>query len=132
MTFSVKRLKPFHPFVVFDNEVIDEVTQQTHLGATLASNLSWKPHIFDVYERACKRVNTLKGLKFKLSGNILERFCKSLVRPVMEYADVVWDGCTESECDLLKHMQYEAAKIVTGPLKELESIALRSNLVGKK
>ena len=117
MTFSVKRFKPFHPFVVFDNEVIDEVTQHTHLGVTLASNLSWKPHIFYVYERACKRVNMLKGLKFKLSRNILERLYKSLVRPVMEYADVVWDGCTESECDLLEHVQYEAAKIVTGAIK---------------
>ena len=29
-TFSVKRFKPFHPFVLFDNEVIDEVMQHTH------------------------------------------------------------------------------------------------------
>ena len=28
-----------------------------HLGVTLASNLSWKPHIFNVYERACKRAD---------------------------------------------------------------------------
>ena len=117
MTFSVKCFKPFHPFVVIDNEVIDKVTQHTHLGVTLATNLSWKPHIFDVYERACKRVNMLKGLKFKLSRNILERLYKSLVCPVMEYADVVSDGCTESECDLLEHVQYEAAKIVTWAIK---------------
>ena len=117
MTFSVKRFKPFHPFVLFDNEVIDEVMQHTHLGVTLASNLSWKPHILNVYERACKRANMLKGLKFKLSRNTLERLYKSLVRPVMEYADVVWDGCTESECDLLEHVQYEAAKVVTGAIK---------------
>ena len=35
----------------------------------------------------------------------------------MEYADVLWDGCTESESDLLEHVQYEAAKTVTGPMK---------------
>lgn len=75
----------------------------------------------------------LKGLKFKLSRNTLERLYKSPVRLVMEYADVVWDGYTESECDLLEHVQYEAAKIVTGAaLKELVSIALRLNLVGNK
>ena len=73
----------------------------------------------------------LKGLKFKLSRNTLERLYKFLVRPVMEYADVVWDGCTESECDPLEHVQYETAKIVTDSL-ELVSIALRLNLVGKK
>ena len=95
--------------------------QHTHLGVTLASNLSCrKPHIFNVYERASKKANMLKGLKFKLSRNTLERLYKSLVHPVMEYADVVWDGCTECECDLLEHVQhaqYENAKIVTGAMK---------------
>ena len=53
MTFSVKRFKPFHPFALFDNEVpTDEVMQHTHLGVMLAQNLSWKLHIFNVYERA--------------------------------------------------------------------------------
>ena len=29
----------------------------------------------------------------------------------------MWDGCTESESDLLEHVQYEAAKTVTGAMK---------------
>ena len=35
----------------------------------------------------------------------------------MEYADVLWDGCSVSESDLLEHVQYEAAKVVTGAMK---------------
>ena len=66
----------------------------------------------------------LKGLKFKLSRNTLERLYKFLVRPVMEYADVVWDGCTESECDPLEHVQYETAKIVTGTSKHRLALEL--------
>ena len=74
-------------------------------------------------ELARERIK-LKGLKFKLNRNALERLYKSLVRPVMEHADVVWDGCTENECDILEHVQREAAKIATGAiLKELVSIA---------
>ena len=62
MTFSVKRFKPFHPFALFDNEVpTDEVMQHTHLGVMLAQNLSWKLHIFNVYERASKRANNVEG-----------------------------------------------------------------------
>ena len=105
--------------------------QHTHLGVTPASNLSWKPHIFNVYERASKRANILKGLKFKLSRNTLERLYKSLVHPIMEYADVVWDGCTESECDLLEHVQhvqYENAKNVTGAIKGASKHRLASEL----
>ena len=71
-------------------------------------------------ELARERIN-LKGLKFKLSRNAFDRLHKSLVRPVMEHADVVWDGCTENECDILEHVR----KLLPGLLKELVSIALR-------
>ena len=40
-----------------------------------------------------------------------------MVSPLIEYADVLWDGCTECESDLLEHVQYEAAKIVTRAMK---------------
>ena len=36
-----------------------------HLGVTLASNLSWKPHIFNVYESACKRADKVKGFEIQ-------------------------------------------------------------------
>ena len=35
----------------------------------------------------------------------------------MEYGDVLWDGCTDGEGDLLEFVQYEAAKIVMGAMK---------------
>jgi hypothetical protein len=35
----------------------------------------------------------------------------------MEYADVVWDGCSDCLNDLLESVQYEAAKLVTGAMK---------------
>ena len=34
-----------------------------------------------------------------------------------EYADVVWNGCSDTESDLLDSVQYEAGKIVTGAMK---------------
>ena len=42
---------------------------------------------------------------------------KSLVRSSLEYADVVWDGCSESESNLLESLQIEGAKVETGALK---------------
>ena len=35
----------------------------------------------------------------------------------MENGDVLWDGCTDGEGDLLEFVQYEAAKIVMGAMK---------------
>jgi hypothetical protein len=35
----------------------------------------------------------------------------------MEYANVVWDGCTTGESDLLESVQYDAAKLISGAMK---------------
>ena len=40
-----------------------------------------------------------------------------MVRSCLEYADVVWDGCNETDSDLLEQLQYEAARLVTGAIK---------------
>ena len=117
MTFSVKRIKPFHPDLFYGDKKIIEVAQHTHLGVVLCNNLSWRAHIFKIYEKASKRLNILKGIKYTVDRTTLRKLYKSLVHPLMEYADVLWDGRTESESDLLEHAQYEAAKIVTGAMK---------------
>ena len=116
MTFSVKRMKPPHPNLCYGDNKIIEVAQHTHLGVLLCNNLSWRAHIFKIYEKASKRLNILKGVKYKIDRTTLRKLYKSLVRPQMEYADVLWDGRTESESDFLEHVQYEAAKMVTGAM----------------
>ena len=35
----------------------------------------------------------------------------------IEYADVVWDGCSESDSILLERLQIERARLVTGAMK---------------
>ena len=59
----------------------------------------------------------LKGLKYIVHRETLNRLYKSLIRPLMENGDVLWDGCTDGEGDLLEFVQYEAAKIVMGAMK---------------
>ena len=46
----------------------------------------------------------------------------------MEYADVLWDGCSVSESDLLEHVQYEVAKVVTGAMKGTSTSRLLEEL----
>ena len=42
---------------------------------------------------------------------------KSLIRPMMEYADVIWDGCNEDDSELIESVQYEAARMVMGAMR---------------
>lgn len=53
MTFSIKKDKLNHPILSMSGCPIEEVVthMHTHLGLNLQNNMSWKSHIFSVYER---------------------------------------------------------------------------------
>ena len=117
MIFTSKRDKPFHPPIYMINTIIRDVTSHEHLGVTLAFNLSWRPHILKIHQKASKKLNMLKPLKFILKIKTLDALYKSLVRSCLDYADIIWDGCTETDSDLLEKLQIDAARLVTGAIK---------------
>jgi hypothetical protein len=126
--FSVKNIKPFHPPLIINGNTIEDIDKHTHLGLTLSSNMSWREHILNIHQKASKRVHMLKGLKYKLNRDILINLYKTMIRPVMEYADCVWDGCSVYLSNLLEILQYESAIIVTGALKGSSKQRLLSEL----
>lgn len=64
----------------------------------------------------------MRKLKFTLDRKTLEIIYTSFIRPVLEYADVVWGNCNQQEKNQLDKIQNEAGRIVTGTTK-LISIA---------
>ena len=50
------------------------------------------------------------------------------MRSSLEYADVVWDGCSESDSNLLVSLQIEGATVVTGALKGTNRVSLLKDL----
>ena len=100
MVFSLKRDKPDHPSLIMKEVAIEEVAVHEHLGLTLSSNLSWRPYVLKIHQNTSRKLNLLKSLKHKLSRYTLEVLYKSVVRSSLEYADVVWDGCSESVSSL--------------------------------
>ena len=59
----------------------------------------------------------MRKLKFKLDRRSLQTIYFSFIRPLLEYADVVWDNCTQYEVNDLEKIQNEAARIVSGATK---------------
>ena len=45
------------------------------------------------------------------------------MRSSLEYANVVWDGCSESD-NLLESLQIEGARVVTGALKGTNRVSI--------
>ena len=70
--------------------------------------------IENIARSALKQVNVLRKLKFILSKQALSNIYLTFIRPVLEYACEVWDGCYERDIAKLEKIQLEAARIVTG------------------
>lgn len=51
------------------------------------------------------------------------------MRPLLEYASIVWDGCAEYEKQSLEKLQYQSARIITGATRSV-SIDCLVNEVG--
>ena len=117
ITFSAKQTPQSHPLLHLNGVPLTEVISHIHLGLTLTSNFSWRNHILNLHQKASNALNTLKRVKYKLDRTTLITIYKSHVRPLMEYADVIWDGCSIADSNLLESIQYEAARIVTGAIK---------------
>jgi hypothetical protein len=56
----------------------------------------------------------LRKFKIKLNRENLEKIYFTYIRPLLEYACELWDGCTILDLNKIEQIQHEAARIVTG------------------
>ena len=96
---------------------INEVSSHKHLVVFLSNDCTWHEHMEYIKSKAWKRVNVMRKLKFILDRRSLQTIYLTFIRPLLEYANVVWDNCTLYEINVLEKIQYEAAHIVTGTTK---------------
>ena len=115
--FSRKRNTPNHPNVVMDQQPIQEVNSHKHLGLILSSDCTWYAHLEYINSKAWTRIHVMRKLKFKLDRRSLQIIYFTFIRPILEYADVVWNNCTQYEINDLEKIQNEAARIITGATK---------------
>jgi hypothetical protein len=70
-------------------------------------------HIDMITEKAYKRINILRKFKFILYRKTLEKINFTFVRPLLEYADLLWDNMSMSLNKQIENVQLEASRIVT-------------------
>ncbi len=117
MLFSRKMNKPRHPALLMNNQPLSTFKEHKHLGLTLSDDGKWNVHIQLYLNKAWSRIGTLRSFKFLLKRSALERMYISIIRPLLEYADVVWSNITQELKNELESVQTEAARIVCGATK---------------
>ena len=96
---------------------ITEVKSHKHFGIFFSNDCTWHKHIEYIKEKAWKRVNAMRKLKYEFDRKSLEMIYISFIRPILEYGDSFWDNCNQYEKAKLDKIQSEAARIVIGCTK---------------
>ena len=50
-------------------------------------------------EKACSQMNILRILKFTIDRKSLETIYFTFIRSMLEYANILWDNCSQQECN---------------------------------
>ena len=90
------------------------------LGVTLDKRLTYKPHIARLREKCTKRMNVLKATSRMSHGadrTTLLRLYHALIRSVVDYACIVYDGALSSTKLPLDSLHHACIRIATGAFR---------------
>ena len=105
-----------------------EVDTHKHLGIYLSNDGSWYQQVSYIKEKALARINIMRRLKFVLDHKSLGTINISIIRPILEYGNGIWDNCQQYEKDDLEKIQIQAARITTGTTKLVSIASLYSEI----
>ena len=123
--FSCKKNHSNYPQLTFNGSTVVTVTEQKHLGLTLAPGLSFKKHLNEKIIKAKNNIGMLKQLLKFLPLRTLDLMYKALVRSHLDYSNVIYHvpsiahppplGRTlSSQMEEVERIQYQAALAITG------------------
>ena len=116
--FSRKKNATTYPPLFFNNSEIKLSSNQKHLGLTLDSKLSFNEHINDKIHQANKGVGLFLKLQTFMPRNSLLTIYKSFIRPLLDYADVIYDQLSNAAFSKkIEPVQYNAVLAITGAIK---------------
>ena len=98
------------------------------LGLIINNKLNWSDHAEHIIARASKKLTTINRIRHVLPRLALENLYTSMVRPILEYANILYNNCTLSIDRNIESVQRRAALICTGAYKHTEHQKLLSEL----
>ena len=107
------------------------VSDHTHLGVSLASNLRWDDHMKSLDGKVAGYVHLCRILAFRynMQGMAIRRFFLAFIRPRMEYCSAVWCGASSASLKHLEKVQLRVAKaIVKNPTLQDQSTLRQARL----
>lgn len=91
---------------------LEIIEVEKDLGVNVDNRLSFKQHILVQTQKATRLVFLIRRSFTYLDAVTLPLLYKSIVRPHLEYCNVVWQPHFKKDCELLEAVQHRATKLV--------------------
>ena len=89
--FSRKRQNPNHDSIYFNNNLVNQVSSQKHLGMHLDAKLNFEKHLDYITSTVAKTIRLLRKLQVVLPRPSLVTIYKAFIRPHLDYGDIIYD-----------------------------------------
>jgi hypothetical protein len=116
------------PILKLNGATIKEVPNHKHLGLTFNQTLTWTDHIDNLIAKGAKCVGLLKRISRDVPRECMEILYKSMIRPILEYGAIIFDGCPDMSAKRLENVQRQAALTCTGAYRHTKHVNLLEEL----
>ena len=123
MICCTRSLTPFQYDYKLNDITLSTNEQHPYLGILLHKALSWSGHITNIANRASQIFNFLRRNLSKCSPTVKASSYLTLVRPIMEYAALVWDPYHHNDIQTLEKVQRRAAHWVMNDYSWYSSVS---------
>jgi len=128
MVVSKKLNRVQYPDLFFNGTVLERNYVHKHLGLTINKKFDWNDHIQCAIVKAKKRIHCLNNIKLLLPRRSLCSLYTTMVLPIIEYCDIIYDNCTLRNALDLENVQRRAALVCTGAYRHTSNDALLAEL----
>ena len=96
-----------------DNGTINIAANHKHLGVTITARLNWHDHVNNLVKSANQRAGLLRWMARDLRPDTIKQLYIYYLRPKLEYASPVWNGCIlERDAVALERIQAAVARAI--------------------
>ena len=98
--------------------VLKSTKSEKDLGVVIDEKLTFQQHVEQCTTKANRTVGIIRRFFQHLSEQTFTLLFKSLVRPILEYGNVVWQPMAKGLCSQIEDVQRRATKLL-GHIKNL-------------
>ena len=99
--------------VWIDSTPITRVQKRESVGVWIDEKLTWSEHIDSVAKKISRAIGGLRQIRPFVTFGTLLTIYKSLILPLFDYCDVIWDNASKGELDHLQKLQNRAYRVIT-------------------